>query len=375
MKKIFNILSIIIILLSACDENNLNRETHLLGSGYYEGEYWPTIEWRTCSPEQVGMNSDKILKVLDYAANSNINTNGILIIKDGYIILEAYFRGFSVNDMHVSYSLTKGFTSTLIGIAVDKRLINSVDDKIYQFFDKWQEPETPLIKKDVSIKHLLTMTAGIDWKEIDFYYDISSSDIFRMYEKSDDFIEYVLNKPIINQPGSEWHYSSGESMLLSGIIEQISGKSAFEFATEHLLEPIGILEMHWESDPAGQTFGGWGMFATVREYAKFGYLFLKKGEWDRKQIVSQEWIEEALQPGLNKFNSYGYHWHLAQGVPEYIDSGVPEQTFWASGMNEQFIIVIPEYELIIVRMGNDVTSDELEWNMIDFIKLVLDSMK
>ena len=86
--------------------------------------------------------------------------------------MEAYFRGFTANDKHVSYSLTKGFTSTLIGIAIDKQLINSVDTKIYQFYDRWQEPETSLIKKDISIKHLLTMTAGLEWKELDFYHDI-----------------------------------------------------------------------------------------------------------------------------------------------------------------------------------------------------------
>lgn len=376
MKKILILLlvSIFHFFLVSCEKEIDNDKLQFSGEGKYEGEYWPTTEWKSCSPENVGVDSTKLMKVYHYAANSNINTEGIIIIKDGYIIGEAYFNGFSASRRHASYSVAKSVMSSLIGIAIDKGLVNSVDEKIYQYYTQWQIPGISEEKKKISIKHLLNMTAGLEWSEGDYYGENSQDDIFRMYQESNNFIEYVLNKPIVNDPGTEWYYSSGESMLLSGIIESVSQKSAFSFGMEHLFEPLGMSGIQWESDPAGHTIGGWGIDATVREYAKIGYLFLQKGWWDGEQIVSQSWIEESLKPVSPEINYYGYQWWLINGYPSYLEAGVPENSFMAAGIYLQRIIVIPEHKIVIVRVGNDISSDDLEWSTSEFIKLVIDTL-
>lgn len=376
MKKLLILLSVFILyfLLASCEDDNNDNKLQFLGTGTYEGDYWPTDGWRSCLPENVGIDSDKLMKVYHYAANTNINTEGIVIVKDGYIIGEAYFNGFSSNQRHASYSVAKSVMSSLIGIAIDKGYVNSVDDKIYEYYEQWQTLGTSEDKKKISIKHLLTMTAGLEWSEGDYYDENSQDDIFRMYQESNDFIEYVLNKPVINEPGKEWYYSSGESMLLSGIIEKVAQESTLAFGMEHLFEPLGMAGISWESDPAGHTIGGWGINATVREYAKFGYLYLQNGRWDGEQIVSQSWIEESLQPASPEINYYGYQWWLIDAYTSYLEAGVPENSYMAVGIYLQRIIIIPEYNLVLVRVGNDVPSDNLEWSTAEFIKLVIDAV-
>lgn len=263
MKKIFNTLLISFLLfnLFCCQKSarSENKAQEFLGEGEYSDEYWPTTEWRTCQPEQVGMNSGKLTRVYRYAANPNINTEGIVIIRKGYIVGEAYFEDFTIHSKHESYSVAKSFSSALIGIAIEKGLINGVNEKIYKFYPEWQKPGTPEAKKKMTIEHLLTMTSGIEWNEEDYYEDKSQNDVFKMIKSSDDYTQYVLNKPIIHEPGEHWYYSSGDSMLLSGIIEKSTKMSAYKFAQRCLFEPLGLSKIIWLSDPSGHTITAWGI--------------------------------------------------------------------------------------------------------------------
>ncbi len=290
-----------------------------LGTGSYAGSYWPTDGWRTCRPEDVGMDSEKLQLVYDYAANPNINTDGIVVIKDGYIIGEAYFRDFTMTSRHLSRSVAKSFTSALIGIAIDGGLIESVDDEIHQFYPQWQTADTPEVKQRITVRHLLTMMAGIEWNE-DSYEENSQADIYRMYRNGvADFVQYVLDKPVSADPGTRWYYSSGETLLLSGIIESVTGQTALRFAEENLFAPLGISFVDWESDPAGHTITAWGLATTVRDYAKFGYLYLKDGEWDGRQVVSSAWVHESTRAISDDLDHYGYLWWLPYGWSSYRD--------------------------------------------------------
>lgn len=361
--------------------------------GEYQGVYWPTEAWKSCRPEEVGMDSALLLMVYPYVANPNFASRGAVIIRKGYIVAEAYFNGFDRDSSHPSYSVAKSFTGALIGIALEAGILRDVSDPITLYFPDLIKKKgmhirsrqgilSPVSLRDyspgftesgeqarITIRHLLTMTSGIDWNEGDR--DDLTSDVLYM-ALQDDYVEYVLQKSLAHEPGTVWNYSSGDSMLLSGIIHSALGVSAFDFGKEHLFDPIGIPDVHWESDPAGRTIGGWGITATVREYAKFGYLYSQNGRWEDRQVIPTAWVRESLQPVSEDVAHYGYQWWLLPAFSGWEDSIVPRDTHVAIGLFEQQIFVIPSEELVIVRTADDIGSSG--WNELEFLTLVLKSI-
>lgn len=379
MKKLSKIVFIILLLLNFLGCEKLipelfdeNPAHSFLGKGSHFGGYWPTVGWRTCRPEEVGMDSEKLMLAYEYAANPNINTHGMIIVKDGYIVGEAYFQGCTKDSKHNSYGMANSFSNALIGIALDKGLIGSVNDEIYRYYPQWQTTDTPNAKKRITIRHLLTMTAGLEWEE--YNYD-NPGDVGKMYDAGNiDFIQYVLNKPVISEPGTHWYYSDGEAILPSGIIEKVANQRAYHFARENLFTPLGISDIYWESDPAGHTITAWGIFATVRDYAKFGYLYLNEGQWDGKQIISSAWVQESTRAISDSLNHYGYQWWLSPAFSGYEDMNIPEKTFIALGFYIQRIYVVPEKNLVVVRVGHDTGTTGGQWNSLQFLRLILDAI-
>lgn len=360
-----------LVFLPGCTKNNRDP---FVCSGSYMGEYWPTTGWRTCTPEEVGMNSEKLNKVYKYAANPNINTYGLVIVKNGYIVGEAYFQGFSSTSRFRSYSIAKSFLSSLFGIAIDQKLIESVDEKASKYLTEWTNPEHKEEKRRMTIRHLLTMSSGLEWNEEDYYGDTSRNDVFLM-DKAPDYLEYALARPASLEPGTRWYYSSGDSMLLSGILERAVNKTAFQFAREHLFKPMGVERITWDCDPAGHTIGGWGIRTAIRDYAKFGYLYLKKGEWDGRQVVPRQWVEASTGPAGNGITWYGYQWWLGSAMSGFQDSIIPPGLFFAFGIYAQQMFVIPEKDIVIVRTGNDANHKNDEWREVEFLTLVLESLE
>lgn len=214
------------------------------------------------------------------------------------------------------------------------------------------------------------MRSGLEWNE-PLDQGIFASDVTQMILR-DDYLQYVLTKPLTHEPGTHWRYSSGDSMLLSGLIERASGRTAYAFGYDNLFLPIGIAGIHWESDPAGHTIGGWGIEATIRDYAKFGFLYQKKGRWQDRQIVSEAWVDESTQSSSGDLDFYGYQWWLLPSLGGHEASNVPEDTFYALGLFNQNIFVIPSEEIVIVRTAQEVLSTK--WNALEFLKLVMDSV-
>ncbi len=371
--KIFFIAGI--LFFTGCDNpngnENKNSDYPFLSSGDYAGEYYPTSDWRECSPESVGMNSEKLIEVFEYLSNPELITQGTVIIKDGYIVFETYMNGFSKDTRHQSYSMAKSFNSALMGIAIDKGYINSVEEYALGYFTGWNINNDTELKHRIKIKHLLTMTGGLEWNEDD-YSDQQNNDVFRIYN-SNDFVRYVLDKRMINEPGSRWYYSSGESILLAGIIRQATGKNLLNFAREHLFNKIGIMGVEWESDRSGNSIGGWGVNATVREFAKFGYLFLRNGKWEDEQIISENWIEESTSSSMPNVTHYGYQWWFPSGFSNYRNYNIPSNTFIAVGLYTQRIYVVPEKNLVVVRVGNDFDPGNA-WNTLGFLSMIIEAI-
>jgi CubicO group peptidase (beta-lactamase class C family) len=162
-------------------------------------------------------------------------------------------------------------------------------------------------------------------------------------------------------------------MLLSGLFTRVLGVSAYEFGQEYLFEPLGITNIIWHTDPAGHTIGGWGIEATIREYAKFGYLYSKKGRWERRQVIPEPWIYESWEPVSESIDFYGYQWWLLPVFEGHEDSIIPEDTYIAWGLYTQQIFVIPSKDLVIVRMADDPGSSE--WDELEFLTRIMKSLR
>lgn len=365
-------LLLLMVLLMGCGSEKTDPQ---LGPHSHPPEYWPTDDWRSIDPAEVGMDAVGLQQAYDYVANPNINAQGFVVIRNGYIVLEGYFGKFNMNSRHESFSAAKSFTSALIGIAIEEGYLSGVDETIGTFFPQLNEPGMDEAKKEITIKHLLTMTSGLEWNEDD-YLDLFRNDAIRMLF-STDLVRYVLDKPLLYEPGEHWYYSTGDSMLLSGVIQNATDMTAYQFALEHLLKPIGLSQVRWLQVRPGYTHGGMGIQATVREFAKFGYLYLKKGRWGSRQVVPETWVEESLAPVRSARNGevisdeYGYQWWLLPSLIGYEHSIVPPSTFVAWGIFSQQIFILPEEDVVAVRVGWDIYSQTDEWDEIEFLTLVL----
>ncbi len=371
LKNLIRLLCVLLLLGSACQsisDTAVNPRDEFIQEGSYSGVYWPTAGWRSCSPESVGMDSERLKQVYDYVANPAVNSEGIVIVKDGYLVAEAYFGSFNRNQRHASYSIAKSFISSLIGIAINRGDIENVDQPVHRFFDAWQDESVDGRKKRITIRHLLTMSSGLEWNESDYYNDTSQNDVYIMGGMN-DFIDYVLQKNSQYEPGTVWRYSSGDSMLLSGILQEATGITAHQYALTHLLNPIGLQNISWQHDPSGHTVGGWGIDATVREYAKFGFLYLNGGEWDGVQLLSRDWIRDSWTPVTDRIDHYGYQWWLGPALSGFEGSGLPERIYIAWGIYTQQIFVVPDHQLLIVRVANDPGSGH--WHEVSFLQRVM----
>ena len=190
----------------------------------------------------------------------------------------------------------------------------------------------------MTIEHLLTMTSGLSWPELNSSY-LSSSNPVRQMFGSQDAVQFVLDRPMEEEPGARFNYNTGASHLLSGVIQEATGISTLSFAQKNLFGPLGISGVHWPSDPAGITAGGIGIRMTPRDMLRFGYLYLNGGIWDDAPVVPGEWIETSTTPPSIGSDHYGYQWRLGS------------EAYWALGWRGQRIEKAPELAMVVVITG------------------------
>jgi CubicO group peptidase (beta-lactamase class C family) len=273
----------------------------------------------------------------------HLNLHSLLVIRNGYLVSETYFGPYQQDTRHESYSCTKSFVSTLIGIAVDKAYIDRTDHQIVDFFSERTFANLDKQKEGMTLEDVLTMRSGLDWQEGDPAY--------RAMYQSPDWVKFVLDKPMALPPGSRFNYCSGCSHLLSAILQQTTGMNTRDLAERYLFKPLGISNVKWDTDAAGIPIGGWGLQLTPRDMAKLGYLYLRDGQWDGQQIVSAKWVENATQKHAETEGDlgYGYQWWTYPSLAAYA----------ALGRNGQMIFVIPGSDLVIVTTAEMDSHDEI----------------
>ncbi len=301
---------------------------------------WPTDDWTVVAPEEMGMDAKVLEGAYDYAFAAAKKTQGVVIVRGGALVSERYADGKDETSYAASWSAGKSFVSTLVGMAVDDGLIDSVEQPMSTWVPSWKGTD----KGAITLQHVLQMESGLDF--VEDYANFTNSDVIAMGFR-DDVLGYVVNElPVGSAPGSKWYYSSGDSMLLSGVVEAAVGKPAHEFAADRLFGPIGMKSAYWWRDGKDHALGFCCIDAPSREFAKFGLLFLRGGEWDGAQIVSRDWVTEATTHRAANFDGYAYQWWTVD-IDE--NSPLPADTFSARGLDEQMIYVIPSLDLVVMR--------------------------
>jgi CubicO group peptidase (beta-lactamase class C family) len=301
-------------------------------------EYWPTSGWRSSTPEMQGMDSAKLMIANEFIQNRLPDAFSLLVVKNSYLVFEKYYSWGSADKYADVQSVTKSVTSVLIGIALNKGYLKSVDQKLIEFFPKYITDELDSRKKDISLRHLLTMSAGFRWND-------EGLSLVNWYSSS-DWLKFTIQLPQETNPGDVFNYNSSISHLLSRILSKSTKTSTLDFAKRNLFEPLGIQSASWLVDPQGYYIGGFGLLLSARDLAKIGFLYLNNGYWKDQSIVSENWVKESIDQQIQAGShpiygtfGYGYHWWVKK-----VDGC---SSFRAWGRRGQFIVVVPELDLVI----------------------------
>jgi CubicO group peptidase (beta-lactamase class C family) len=330
-----------------------------------------TIAWpqgNLLSTDRLNVDYSKINSILDSAfvndLDKPLNTLGIVVVYGGQIIGEQYAEGFSSKSKLMGWSMAKSITSTLIGLLVREGKLNVLDPAP---IDEWQGDD----RKNIRIENLLQATSGLSWEE--GYFD-PRSHFHNMFTYSDDKAGYALSQKLESPIGSVFQYSSGTTNILSKIVRQKVGDSAYyQFPYEKLFYKIGMNSMVFEPDASGTFVGSSYAYATARDWARFGLLYLNDGMWGSERILPEGWVEFTATPSqVVPLGEYGAQWHLNVGDPSNPENrtyrSLPTDTFWADGFEEQYVMVIPSKNLVVVRLGVSHHGSPFEKMVADIIK-------
>jgi CubicO group peptidase (beta-lactamase class C family) len=300
----------------------------------------PPYPWPISTPESQGLDSE----IFDHAfrvAEHMPYLRCVLVARNGYLIGERYFHLYNQNDPQAIHSVSKSILSALVGIAIDKGYIRSIYQRMMDFFPDYAETVVDPRFFDITIKQLLTMTAGLPPYE-------SSPGFRNLYERemlvSPNWIEYIFSHPLDYIPGEEYHYSNSDTHLLSVTIARATGMSTKDFADRYLFDPLNISIRDWRQDPQGYYTGGFRMFFVPRDLARIGDLYLHYGYIDGRRILTPYWVGDSIRfqvPG-DQFG-YGYLWRL------YNIFGY--NCYFAWGYGGQFIFNIPELNMVVVTIA------------------------
>jgi CubicO group peptidase (beta-lactamase class C family) len=236
--------------------------------------------------------------------------------------------------------------TTLIGIAIDQGKL-SLDDTMLSFFPEYTIANRDALKERITVRHLASMSSGLECTAA------NDEQTLGEMRQSEDWVQFTLNRKAVFEPGTHFEYCSPAIHLLSPILEKATGMSALEFAQQYLFAPLGIKDALWLTDPQGHNRGSEGVYLHPHDMAKLGYLWLNKGVWEGKQVVSSKWVEDSVkvQMTIADDDDYGYGWWLQTDEPA---------AYSAVGRGGQRIIVVPQFDLTIITTGGGFDFDEIE---------------
>lgn len=301
------------------------------------------LPWATATVAQAGGSTDMVEEGLE-RARDNDRLLSMLVVKSGRLVVEEYFGNAGREDLHDVRSVTKSVVSALTGLVVERGDIGNVDDSIGGYLDTLVSDLEPG-KAAITIEHLVTMSSGLEWDESGGFGDYTD------WVRSDDPLGFVLRKPLVDDPGTAYNYNSGAVHVLGVVLEQATGTPLPDLADELLFGRIGISRSRWERLPGGHN-GGAGLDLRPRDLARFGQLYLQRGQSAGTPIIPEDWVARSSVARYGwRFNSgrltgitYGFLWWI---VPR-----APGPLYFAWGFGGQYVVVVPELHLVIVTTTN-----------------------
>lgn len=346
---------------------------------------YPGATWPTATPASVGL-SGRVLDSIDaeIRAGRYNSIDRMLVIRHGKVVYDQRYANdydsiygdsarkqsplnphdiggqynyyapwwhpwYRRGTLHTLQSVTKTITSVIVGVAVSRGDFPSIDTPVLTWFDTLHVAHVDARKRRMTVRHLLSMTAGIDWNENLPYVDPNNSAV--QMEGSYDWVAYTINRPMAEEPGARFNYSSGATELVAHIFRAATGVDIEEYAARHLFEPLGIRSWYWKRTPAGIVDTEGGLYLEAADLARIWYLFMQNGKWEGKQIVSTAWIEQSVAPTVPVGPApgaprYGLAWWL------YRNPRDTSAFLWGgSGFGGQFPVAFPRHDLLVVFNG------------------------
>jgi len=360
------------VLAAACTTSTDRQAatgTSQASAGATQRDYWPTAGWRTAAPAEQGMDPAVLDDLDTIVPESYPQVRSVLVVRHGYLVYERYWQGVDAGDGHNSFSVTKSFTSALVGIALDDGKLKGLDQTVEELLADHLPANADPRLRQVTLKQLLTMTSGLAGDDSTLGGD---DDSWIEMLKSPDWVRHILSQPLVSAPGAEFAYTDKNAHLLSAIVADATGQSTLAYARAKLFGPLGIatdnalqqtishwpltpaeLEAYeqapvaWPRDPQGYHVGGSFLRLPARDLAKLGYLYLNGGRWDSTQVVPADYVAASTQPQSDPTmgpGDYGYLW--------WVTNETGHDSFRAMGFGGQLIQVIPDLDLVVV-----ITSD------------------
>jgi CubicO group peptidase (beta-lactamase class C family) len=320
-----------------------------------ENPVYPGTDWETSSPEAEGMDAARLENVDAYCVEHGCRA--VVVLRHGRIVWERYWGGWNAVSKDNSWSMAKSVTSALVGIAIEEGKIKGLDQPAADFIPEWRGSA----REKITVGQLLSMTSGLTWTMV---YDPPSGDTAKMIASADQ-VAYALNRQVYREPGTDWYYSDGDAETFSRIIKAATGMEVGQYAQEKLFGPIGMKNADWMTDQHGQAMTYCCIMDTARDFARFGYLFLRNGKWGDQQVVPQDWVKTSTQPSQIENMNYGYYWWLFD-LPD-----VPKDMFAAMGFATKRLYIVPSLDVVAVRLGE---GDDLTWDDNAFLKPVVDAV-
>lgn len=310
------------------------------------------------TPEAEKVNPKFIQSYLADVKKHEQDLHSLMILRNGKVVYEEWFGDNAANKPHILNSVSKTFTSTAIGFAVQEKLL-TVEDQLISYFPEYLPAEVSDNLKEVKIKDLLTMSVG---------HDADPTGEVRDLKEPGDWERLFLSTPVVHKPGTKFVYNSVATYMLAAILQKITGETVLDYLYPRLLRPLGIVGARWEMSPSKVNTGGWGLFVKTEDMAKLGQFMLQKGEWNGKQLLSEAWFDEATSSKIQQkpawtpadvkaknsdwVQGYGYQiWRCRHNA------------YRADGANGQFIIVFPEKNAVIVTTAH-IGDMQAEINLI-----------
>jgi CubicO group peptidase (beta-lactamase class C family) len=283
------------------------------------------------TPEEQGISSSTIADFVATIEKTKIGLHSFMLLRHGNVIAESWWHPWRPESPQMLFSLSKSFTSTAVGLAVAEGRL-SIEDPLHSFFTTDAPKKISQNLRAMKVHHLLSMSTGHDQDTTEY--------VFR----SRNPFKAFLSLPVEHAPGTHFVYNTAASYMLAAIVQKLTGQTLVEYLTPRLFEPLGILNPTWESHPNGVNFGGWGLNIKTEDIARFGQLYLQKGQWNGKQILPEAWVEKATtkqvangeDPNSDWAQGYGYHFWRCR-----------HNCYRGDGAFGQYCLILPDHDTVV----------------------------